>query len=158
MLVTWKGIFLVKHSLYNLRFCSLLTRTHSYRFFVKLSSLVKSISFSRIVCSLVLIFFSQQMILFSNVPKTKIQFLFRLALNALKRLWCNVDIQVLWAFSSIKANLLSKKFCFSIIAFFLCCRKIFSITAIFVLVHQRKIRIKLLEYEFVCRLQRVFYW
>ena len=58
MLVTWKGMFLVKRSLYNLRFCSLLTRSDSYRFFVKLGSLVKSISFSRIVCSLVLIFFS----------------------------------------------------------------------------------------------------
>ena len=87
-------MFLVKHSLYNLSFCSLLTRTDSYRFFVKLSSLVKSISFSRIVCFLVLIFFPQQMIFFSNVPKTKIQFLFRLAFNAMKRLWCDVDTQM----------------------------------------------------------------
>ena len=88
-------MFLVKHPLYNLSFCSLLTRTDSYRFSVKLSSHVKSISFNRIVCSLVLIFFPQQMILFSNVPKTKIQVLFRLALNAMKRLRCNVDTQVL---------------------------------------------------------------
>ena len=41
---------------------------------------------------------------------------------------------------------------------FLCCHKVYSIIAIYVLVHQRKIHIKLREYEFVCRLQRFFYW
>ena len=152
MLVTWRGMFLVKRSLCNPSFCSLLTRTDSYRFFVKLSSHVKSISFSRIVCSLVLIFFHNRWFFRRMCRKQKNQFLFRLALNALKRLWCNVDTQVLWAFSSIKANLHSKKFCFSIYAFFLCCYKVFSIIAIYVLLHQRKIHIKLRDYEFVCRL------
>ena len=62
--------------------------------------------------SLVLIFFPQQMVLSSNVSKKKNQFLFRLGVNAMKQLWCNADTQMFRAFSSIKANLDSKKFCF----------------------------------------------
>ena len=82
--------------------------------------------------SLVLIFFPQQMILSSNVSKKKIQFLFRLGLNAMKRLWCNADTQMFRAFSSIKANLHSKKFCFSIDGFVLYLHEVFSFIAIIV--------------------------
>ena len=48
------------------------------------------------------------MIFTSNVPKKKIQFLFRLGLNAIKGSWCNADTQMLLAFSLIMVNLHSK--------------------------------------------------
>ena len=52
------------------------------------------------------------MILTLNVPKKRNSFFFRLGLNALKRLWCNADTQMLLAFSSIMVNLHSKIFVF----------------------------------------------
>ena len=41
-----------------------------------------------------------------------IQFLFRLDLNSVKRLWCNAIMQIVLAFSSITVNLHSKNFVF----------------------------------------------
>ena len=65
-------MFLVKNSLYNPSFCFHSTRTDSYRLFVKLSSLVKSVSSCRIVFSFVLtFFFPRHIILSSNVPKKR---------------------------------------------------------------------------------------
>ena len=53
-----------------------------------------------------------------NVPKKEIQFLFRLGLNAIKRLWCNAKIQMLSAFSSVTVNLYSKNFVFQYMPLF----------------------------------------
>ena len=89
--------------------------------------------------------------------KKEIQFLFRLLLNAMKRLWGNVDTQMLLAFSSIMINLHSKFF-FSIYSFVLCWLKVCSIIAITVSLHQRNIHIKLRDHQFVCRLHRLFSW
>ena len=50
------------------------------------------------------------MILTSNVPKKEIQFLFRLSLNAMKRLWCNADPEMFLALYSITVNLYSTIF------------------------------------------------
>ena len=75
--------------------------------------------------SLVLIFFPQQMILSSNVSKSVF-----VSIRPMKRLWCNADTQMFRAFSSIKANLHSKKFCFSIDAFVLYLHEVFSVIAI----------------------------
>ena len=50
--------------------------------------------------------------------KKDFQFLFRLGLNAIKRLWCNADTQMLLAFSSIMVNLHSKSFFFQYMHFF----------------------------------------
>ena len=55
------------------------------------------------------------MILTSNVPKKGIQFLFRLSLNAMKRLWCNVGTERFLALYSIKVNVYSKIFVFEYI-------------------------------------------
>ena len=59
------------------------------------------------------------MILTSNVPKKEIQFLFRLSLNAMKRLWCNADPEMFLALYSIAVNLYSKIFVFEYMH--LCC-------------------------------------
>ena len=50
------------------------------------------------------------MILTSNVPKKEIQFLFRLSLNAMKRLWCNADPEMFLVLYSITVNLYSTIF------------------------------------------------
>ena len=52
------------------------------------------------------------MILTSNVPKKDIQFLFRLGLNSMNRLWCNADTEMISVFSSITLNLHWKIFVF----------------------------------------------
>ena len=62
--------------------------------------------------SFVLRFFPKQVILTSNVPKKEIQFLFRLGLNSMKRLWCNADTEMISVFSSITLNLRTKSFVF----------------------------------------------
>ena len=59
------------------------------------------------------------MILTSNVPKKEIQFLFRLSLNGMKRLWCNADPEMFLALYSITVNLYSKIFVFQYMH--LCC-------------------------------------
>ena len=48
------------------------------------------------------------MILTSNVPKKDVQFLFRLGLNSMKRLWCNADTDMISVCCSITLNLRSK--------------------------------------------------
>ena len=54
----------------------------------------------------------RQVIFYLICRKKEIQFLFRLGLNATKRLWCNENIQIFSAFSSITVNLHSKIFVF----------------------------------------------
>ena len=55
----------------------------------------------------------------SNLPKKGIQFLFRLSLNGMKRLWCNADPEMFLALYSITVNLYSKIFVFQYMH--LCC-------------------------------------
>ena len=106
-------MFLVRHSLYNPSFFSHSTRTDSYRFFVKLSLVVKFIWCCRNVFSFALrFFFHNRWFSLSMCRKKEIQFLFRLDLNAIKRLWCNADTQILLAFSAVMVNLHSKIFVF----------------------------------------------
>ena len=64
----------------------------------------------------------------------KIQFVFRLGLNAMTQLWCSADIKMFSAFFSM-VHRHSKKFVFSIDAYVLCCHKLFSFIAITVPVH-----------------------
>ena len=90
--------------------------------------------------------------------KNEIQFLFRLALNAMKRLWCNANIQMFSAFSSITVNLHSKNFVFNICIFSVLAQSIFSIIAIIVPVHQRNTYIKVRDHQLVCRLHKYFSW
>ena len=52
------------------------------------------------------------MILTSNLLKEEFQFLFRLYLNSMKRLWCSADTVMISVFSSIRVNLRSKIFVF----------------------------------------------
>ena len=78
MLVTWRGMFLVKHALQNPSFCSHSTQKDSYGFFVKLSS--------KPSCEIYLVLhecvffrfksFLRQVIFSSNVPKKEIHFFF----------------------------------------------------------------------------------
>ena len=112
MLVTWRGMFLVKHSMLNRSFCSHLTQTDSYRFFIKLSLLVKFIWCYISVFSFVSSYFQDRWFFTWNAEKKEIQLLFRLCLNAIKRLWFNAIVQMFSAFSSIMVNLLSKSFVF----------------------------------------------
>ena len=89
--------------------------------------------------------------------KKEIQFLFRLGLNAIKRLRCNANIQMFSAFqiSSITVNLHSQN---SILYYmYLCCvgTKYFQYYCN-VPVHQRKTRVELQDHQFVCRLHRFF--
>ena len=106
-------MFLVRHCLYKPSFCSHSTHTDSYRFFVKLSLLVKFNWCCKNVFSFVLRCFSTTGdSCFECAEKKEIEFLFRVGLNAIKRLWCNADIQMLLAFSSIMVNLYSKIFVF----------------------------------------------
>ena len=106
-------MFLVRDSLYNPSYCSHSTRTHSCRFFVKLSLLAKFIWCCKNVFSFVLRCFSITGDSYVEcAEKEKCRFLFRLGLNATKRLWCNADTQMLLAFSSIMVNLHSRIFVF----------------------------------------------
>ena len=141
MLITWRGMFLVKYSLYNPRFFSHSIQTDFYGFFsfckVKPSYELYSLLHECLFFSFKL--FPWQMILSSNVPKKqKTQFWFRLGFTAikhtLKQLWCNADIQIIWEFSSV-VHLYWKKCCFSMDAFVLCWHKVFSFIAITVPVH-----------------------
>ena len=80
-----KGMFLVRHSLYNPSFCSYSTSTDSYRFFVKLTLLVKFIWCCKNVFSFVIRCFSiTGDSYFECAEKKEIQFLFRLGLDAVK--------------------------------------------------------------------------
>ena len=104
MLVNWRGMFLVRHSLYNPSFCSDSTNTDSYRFFV--------IYFVLHMC----VFFRFKILFFHNRwfwlrMCQKKKFLFPLCLNAMKRLWFAATTQVFLAFSSIPGNL-HRKFLF----------------------------------------------
>ena len=119
MLVTWRGMFLVKHSLYNPSFFSDLTKTDSNRFFVKLSLLLKFIWYCMTVLSFVLIYFfpvtADSFLQKARKKKhTKFIFLFPLCLNAMKRFLFSAATQVFLAFSSIPGNLHRKCLFFSI--------------------------------------------
>ena len=70
------------------------------------------------------------MILSSNVPKLKTNnFRFRLAFNAIKKLWSNADMEIISEFTSV-IHLYWKKCCSSIDAFALFWHKVFSFIAI----------------------------
>ena len=125
MLVTWRGMFLVRHSLYNPSFCSDSTNTDSNRFFAKLSLPVKFLWFCTSVLSFLLMYIfssirADSFLECAKKKKTKqtkkkdFYFLFRLCLNAMKRLWCTADRQVFLAFSSILGNLHQKCLFFNI--------------------------------------------
>ena len=96
MLVTWRGMFFVKHSLLNRNICShceihlVLHKCVFFRFQV-----ISKTGDYNLMCR-----------------KKEIQFSFRLGLNATKRLWCNANIEIFSAFSSITVNLYSKNFVF----------------------------------------------
>ena len=114
MLITWRGMFLVKYSLYNP------TVQGSFLIWSRLIFMFFFISFCKAKPSFELysllhecLFFSfklfpWQVILSSNVPnvnKQTTQFWFRLGFTAirhtLKQLWCNADIQIISEFSSV---------------------------------------------------------
>ena len=63
-----------------------------------------------------------------------------------------------WAFSLIKANLYSKKFCFSIEAFVLYLHEVFSIIVIIVPLFKGNACINLEDYQFVERLHSLVSW
>ena len=92
--------------------------------------------------------FPRQVIFLFNVPKKEIQFLFRLGLNAIKRLWCNANIQMLSAFSSITVNFYSKNFVFQYMHLFCVLLKIT------VPVHQGNIHIKLRDHQLVYEVEK----
>ena len=146
MLVTWRGMFLVRHSLHNPIFCSDSTNTDSNRFFVKLRLLVKFIWY----CMSVLSFLWIYLYFFRNSwffpwmcqkKKNEIPCLCRLGLNAMIRLRCTAHTQVFLAFSSIPGNL-HRKFLFSIYEFVPCWHKLFNFITIIVSLPKRHTRIK----------------
>ena len=114
ILDTWTGMFLVKHSLLNRSFCSHLTQTDSYRFFVKLSLLVKFIWCYMSVFSFVSSCFQDRWFFLFNVPKKRNSFFWFLSFC----LWCNANIQMFLAFSSIRVNLHSTNFVFQCMLLF----------------------------------------
>ena len=73
------------------------------------------------------------------VKEKEIQFLFRLDLNAIKQLWCNANIRMLFSNLFNLGECLVEEFSSSIYAFVLCWHKVFSIIAGIVPIRQRNI-------------------
>ena len=90
-------------------------------------------------------------------PKEEIQFFFRLSLNAIKRLWCNADTQML--FDSLRSRqIFVRKLLFFNIYVCAMLAKVIRIIATFVPLPKHYTDIKLRHHQLVFRLHRFSSW